>query len=147
MSLFLHSWIVYSITSTLILFLSHSVVYFVSCLFNIMSLINATPQVYSLTAQTNHHNFKYCMSVSKRISSTPSFHANFWSSMNFVFSNNSEKHQWCKIDIPNKKQFEKFYKLWVEPWAEGDVTRQGTVEKKYNWVVICSRQPSSTMVD
>jgi len=28
----------------------------------------------------------------------------------------------------------------------GDVTRQGSVEKKDNWVVICSRQPSSTMV-
>jgi len=31
--------------------------------------------------------------------------------------------------------------------AEGDVTRQGAVEKKDNRVVICCRQPSSTMVD
>jgi len=31
--------------------------------------------------------------------------------------------------------------------AEGDVTRQGTVEKKDNWVVICSRQPALTMAD
>jgi len=31
--------------------------------------------------------------------------------------------------------------------AEGDVTRQGSVEKKDNRVVICSHQRSSTMVD
>ena len=36
--------------------------------------------------------------------------------------------------------------LWLHS-AEGDVTRQGAVEKKDNRVVICSRQPSSTMVD
>jgi len=39
----------------------------------------------------------------------------------------------------------------IEEWsgysAEEDVTRQGAVEKKDNRVVICSRQPSSTMVD
>jgi len=31
--------------------------------------------------------------------------------------------------------------------AEGDVKRWGAVEKKDNRVVICCRQPSSTMVD
>ena len=39
------------------------------------------------------------------------------------------------------------YKSGVLHSAEGDVTRQGAVEKKDNRVVICCRKTSSTMVD